>query len=59
MFKFEKITLLGHSGGTMLGIDFAQKYPELVEKYIGVSQIYNFKKAIYSSWNVCLRWCSR
>lgn len=45
-FKVEKVTLLGHSGGTMLGIDFIERYPELVEKYIGVSQIYNFKEAI-------------
>lgn len=46
MFKFDKVTLLGHSGGTILGIEFIEKYPELVEKYIGVSQICNFKKAI-------------
>lgn len=46
MFKVEKVTLLGHSGGTMLGIDFIEKYPKLVEKYVGVSQIYNFKEAI-------------
>lgn len=46
MFKVDKVTLLGHSGGTMLGIDFMEKYPELVEKYVGISQIYNFKEAI-------------
>ena len=46
MFKIDKVTLLGHSGGTILGIDFIEKYPDLVEKYIGVSQIYNFRKAI-------------
>ena len=46
MFTFDKVTLLGHSGGTILGIEFLEKYPELVEKYIGVSQIYNFKKGI-------------
>ena len=46
IFKFDKVTLLGHSGGTILGIEFIEKYPELVEKYIGVSQIYNFKKGI-------------
>ena len=46
MFKFEKVNLMGHSGGTILGMDFIEKYPELVENYIGISQIYNFKKAI-------------
>lgn len=46
MFKLDKVTLLGHSGGTILGIEFIEKYPELIEKYIGVSQIYNFRKAI-------------
>lgn len=45
-FKSEKVTLLGHSGGTILGIEFIEKYPNLVEKYIGVSQVYNFRKAV-------------
>jgi pimeloyl-ACP methyl ester carboxylesterase len=51
MFQSEKVYLLGHSGGTILGMDFTEKYPEYVEKYIGVSQVYNFKKAIKSELN--------
>lgn len=38
-FSQEKLYLVGHSWGSLLGILVAQKYPELIEKYIGVSQI--------------------
>ena len=54
-FKIDKVTLLGHSGGTILGMDFIEKYPELVKNYIGVSQIYNFRKAIKTELNHALR----
>ena len=37
-FKKEKIYLLGHSMGTLLGINTVQKYPENYIAYIGVSQ---------------------
>lgn len=46
IFHFDKVTLLGHSVGTVLGIDFIEKNPEYVENYIGVSQICNFKAAV-------------
>lgn len=54
MFKTDKVTLLGHSGGTILGIDFIEKYPELIERYIGISQVYNFRKAIRAELNNAL-----
>lgn len=38
-FGQEKLYLAGHSWGSLLGIFTAQKYPGLIEKYIGVSQI--------------------
>jgi pimeloyl-ACP methyl ester carboxylesterase len=38
-FRKEKIYLMGHSGGTFLGIQVASRTPELYHAYIGVAQI--------------------
>jgi pimeloyl-ACP methyl ester carboxylesterase len=38
-FNKEKIYLLGHSWGTMPGIELAQSYPDDYYAYIGVSQV--------------------
>jgi pimeloyl-ACP methyl ester carboxylesterase len=38
-FGKEKIYLMGHSGGTFLGIQVASRTPELYHAYIGVAQI--------------------
>lgn len=38
-FGQEKIYLMGHSGGTFLGIQAAARYPELYHAYIGVAQM--------------------
>ena len=38
-YKKENIYLAGHSFGTLLGIIFCKKYPNLIKKYIGVSQV--------------------
>lgn len=33
------ITLLGHSWGSVLGLEFAKRYPELIKRFIGVGQV--------------------
>jgi pimeloyl-ACP methyl ester carboxylesterase len=38
-FGKEKIYLMGHSGGTFIGIQAAQRWPELFYAYIGVAQM--------------------
>jgi len=38
-FGQEKIYLMGHSGGTFIGIQVASRAPELYHAYIGVAQI--------------------
>ncbi|OQA49321.1 MAG: putative aminoacrylate hydrolase RutD [Bacteroidetes bacterium ADurb.Bin302] len=41
LFGKDKIYLMGHSGGTFVGIQVASRAPELYHAYIGVSQISN------------------
>ena len=40
-FNKEKVYLLGHSWGTLIGTKFILEFPELVYKYIGCGQITN------------------
>lgn len=40
-FSREKIYLMGHSGGTFIGIQVAAQVPELYHAYIGVAQMSN------------------
>lgn len=42
-FKKEKIFVLGHSWGTVLGLTLAHDHPELLYAYIGVGQLINAK----------------
>jgi len=44
-FGQEKIYLMGHSGGTFIGIQVAATAPELYHAYIGVAQISNQLKS--------------
>ena len=44
-FGKEKIYLMGHSGGTFIGIQVAARSPELYYAYIGVSQMSNQLKS--------------
>lgn len=40
-FGVEKVYLMAHSGGTMLGLNIAKKHPELVYCYFGMGQVAN------------------
>ncbi len=44
-FHKDKIYLMGHSGGTFIGIQAAAQHPELYYAYIGVQQIANQLKS--------------
>lgn len=37
-FKKEKVIVMGHSYGSLLGVSYVSKYPERVEGYIGIGQ---------------------
>jgi len=40
-FRTQKVFIVGHSGGTIIGIKTAHKYPEKVHAYVGVAQVVN------------------
>lgn len=44
-FGKQKIFLLGHSWGTVLGVALAQRHPEWLYAYLGVGQMVNTEKA--------------
>ena len=43
-YRQEKVYLIGHSWGSILGIRFIQEHPELVHRYIGCGQVVNFNE---------------
>ncbi len=53
-FGQEKIYLMGHSGGTFIGIQAAAQSPELFYAYIGVSQMSDQLKSELKAWEYML-----
>jgi pimeloyl-ACP methyl ester carboxylesterase len=53
-FAKEKIYLMGHSGGTFIGINVASQSPELYYAYIGVAQMANQLKSELLAYNYML-----
>lgn len=44
-FRKDSLYLVGHSWGSVLGLQFIQSHPELVRAYIGCGQVVNMKKS--------------
>ena len=40
-FETQKVFIVAHSSGTLIGIKTAHKYPEKIHAYVGVSQVIN------------------
>jgi len=49
-FGKEKIFLLGHSWGSYLGLEVAQRHPEWLHAYIGIGQISNAPESERRGW---------
>lgn len=47
-FRTEKVIIVGHSYGTMLGSQYVLNHPEKVSAYIGVGQVVTIESDIYS-----------
>jgi pimeloyl-ACP methyl ester carboxylesterase len=46
----DKIVLIGHSWGSVLGLQYAQHHPERVSAYIGVAQVVSWLKAQHAQY---------
>lgn len=53
-FAKPQLYVIGHSWGTMLGVEFITKYPEMVAAYIGVGQVVNTIEQERISREFCL-----
>lgn len=49
-FKKDKIFILGHSWGSVIGLEVAQRHPELLHAYIGVGQGINGPEGERRGW---------
>lgn len=54
-FKQEKVYLLGHSWGSVLGLMFIKKYPQLIHSYYGCGQVVNMKKGLKCQYDFVLK----
>lgn len=54
-FQKKKVYLVGHSWGSLLGILVAKRYPEYIQKYVGVSQVVGGQKTEKLCYDYCLR----
>jgi pimeloyl-ACP methyl ester carboxylesterase len=54
-FNQDKILLVGHSWGSLIGINIAERHPELLHAYVSISQIVNTLKSEQLSYEFVLR----
>uniref|UniRef100_UPI003F4BFB64 alpha/beta fold hydrolase n=1 Tax=Brachyspira catarrhinii TaxID=2528966 RepID=UPI003F4BFB64 len=52
-YNSKYIILLGHSWGSVLGIEFIKKFPNLISAYIGMGQVVNFKIGEKTGFDYC------
>ncbi|MGH6780980.1 MAG: alpha/beta fold hydrolase, partial [Sphingomonadaceae bacterium] len=53
-FGKRKIFLVGHSWGSVLGIEIAQRHPDWLHAYIGMGQSIDFKESERRGWQFTL-----
>ncbi len=54
-FGQEKVIILGHSYGTILGSEYALAYPDKVSAYVGVAQVVSMEKMVVYSYEDALK----
>ena len=54
-FQKKKVYLVGHSWGSLLGILMSKRYPQYIEKYVGVSQVVGGNETEKLCYEYCLR----
>lgn len=58
-FGQQKIYLMGHSGGTFIGIQVAARAPELYHAYLGISQMSDQLRSERAAYNYMLDHCKK
>ena len=53
-FRQNSLYLVGHSWGSVLGLTFTARHPELVKTYIGCGQVVNMKKSCRRAYEYAL-----
>jgi pimeloyl-ACP methyl ester carboxylesterase len=54
-FHQEKLYLVGHSWGSVLGMKFIQLTPQLIRAYVGCGQVVNMRKSSQIAYNFALQ----
>ena len=54
-YNQDKLYLVGHSWGSVLGIKCIQRYPDLVHTYIGCGQVVNMKKSLQIAYDFAMQ----
>jgi len=54
-YKQDKLYLVGHSWGSVLGMKFIKRYPNLVHTYVGCGQVVNMKKSSQNALDFALQ----
>lgn len=58
-FHQEKIYLLGHSWGSVLGLHYLRQHPELIHTYAGCGQVVNMREGARRQYGFVLAECRR
>lgn len=53
-YQTQKIFLVGHSWGSVLGIEYVKLYPNTVSAFIGMGQVVNFLAGEKTGYDYCL-----
>lgn len=53
-FNQEKVYIIGHSWGSVLGLSYINLHPEYVRKYIGCGQVVNMRKSSQAAYEFAL-----
>ena len=56
-FKKNKVVIMGHSYGSLLGASYVVKYPERVEGYIGIGQSISIKDTQKMNYDEAVNLC--
>lgn len=57
-FEQDKVFLVGHSWGSVIGLTFCKQYPEFIYTYIGCGQVINMKKSSKIAYDFALKHAS-